>query len=173
MVEKTRKTLQARANIAHKLARYVRAAPVHLHQGSCPSQPSVSHLVHGGEPRRKYRNSDKTWYPADDEKLLFKRKRNQPRPTTGRKSILPGSVVILLSGVHRGRRAVVLKSLSTGSLLVTGPYAINGVPLKRVNPAYVIATSTRVPLDGVNANIDQTHFKRQTHFTKNQLKNAS
>lgn len=44
MVEKTKKTVQARAKIAHKLARYVRATPVHLHQGSCPAQPSVSHL---------------------------------------------------------------------------------------------------------------------------------
>ena len=56
---------------------------------------------------------------------------------------------------------------------MTGPYAINGVPLKRVNPAYVIATSTRVSLDGVAANVDETHFKAQARFTKNQLKNAS
>jgi large subunit ribosomal protein L6e len=66
-----------------------------------------------------------------------------------------------------------LKNLPSGNVLVTGPYAINGVPLKRVNPAYVIATSTRVPLDGVTANIDETHFKRQVRYTKNQLKNAS
>lgn len=44
MVEKTKKTVQARAKIAHKLARYVKAAPVHLPQGSCPAQPSISHL---------------------------------------------------------------------------------------------------------------------------------
>lgn len=79
----------------------------------------------------------------------------------------------MLSGAHRGRRAVVLKSLASGNLLVTGPYAINGVPLKRVNPAYVIATSTRVALDGVTANVDETHFKKQVRFTKNELKNAS
>lgn len=44
MVEKTKKTVQARAKIAHKLAKYVRAAPVHLPTGSSPSQPSVTHL---------------------------------------------------------------------------------------------------------------------------------
>lgn len=44
MVDKTKKTVQARAKIAHKLARYVRAYPVHLPQGSCSAQPSVSHL---------------------------------------------------------------------------------------------------------------------------------
>ena len=78
-----------------------------------------------------------------------------------------------MSGRHRGRRVVVLKTLASGNLLVTGPYAINGVPLKRVNPAYVIATSTKVSLDGVNANVDDAWFKRQRTWTQFQLKNAS
>ncbi len=54
-----------------------------------------------------------------------------------------------------------MKSLKSGNLLVTGPYAVNGVPLKRVNPAYVIATSTKVSLDGVNANVDDAFFRKQ------------
>ena len=68
---------------------------------------------------------------------------------------------------------VVLKSLTSGNLLVSGPYAINGVPLKRVNPAYVIATSTKVSVEGVACNVDDSYFKKQTKFTKDQLKNAS
>lgn len=56
---------------------------------------------------------------------------------------------------------------------MTGPYAINGVPLSRVNPAYVIATSTKVALDGVNANVDDAFFKKARRYTKNELKNAS
>jgi large subunit ribosomal protein L6e len=135
------------------------------------NQPSVSHLgiyaifissLSEELQKENMRNNDKTWYPSDDERKPLSRRRNQPRPAAGRKSIQPGSVVILLSGAHRGRRAVVLKNLPSGNILVTGPYAINGVPLKRVNPAYVISTSTRVPLDGVAANIDETHFKRSS-----------
>jgi hypothetical protein len=38
------KKIQARARIAHKLARYVRATSVHLPSGSSAAQPSVSHL---------------------------------------------------------------------------------------------------------------------------------
>jgi large subunit ribosomal protein L6e len=68
---------------------------------------------------------------------------------------------------------VVLKRLASGNLLVTGPYSINGVPLSRANPAYVLATTTRVPLDGVAANVDDTFFKKGKKFTKNELKNAS
>ena len=56
---------------------------------------------------------------------------------------------------------------------MTGPYAINGVPLRRVNAAYVIATSTKVSLNGVNVNVDDSFFKKARRYTKNELKNAS
>jgi large subunit ribosomal protein L6e len=57
--------------------------------------------------------------------------------------------------------------------LVTGPYSVNGVSLGRVNPAYVLATSTKVSLAGVNVTVDDKFFKRSVRFTKNELKNAS
>ncbi len=46
-------------------------------------------------------------------------------------------------------------------LHLSGPYKINGVPLRRVNQAYVIATSTKVDLSGVKLpEIDDSYFKR-------------
>merc|ERR1712066_1204285 len=65
------------------------------------------------------------YYPADDEVTHFVRKCKTPRPTKGRKCVVPGSVVILLSGRFRGRRVVVLKNLDSGLLLVTGPSKLN------------------------------------------------
>lgn len=173
MVESKGKATTARARIAHKLARYYRATPVHLTGLTTAANPSTSHLTLGGAPKRRLRNSSKTWYPADDERAYIKRNSSQPRPSSGRASVHPGSVVILLSGSNRGRRVVVLKRLTSGNLLVTGPHSINGVSLGRVNPAYVLATTTRVSLDGVNANVDDAFFKRGRRFTKNELKNAS
>jgi large subunit ribosomal protein L6e len=55
-----------------------------------------------------------------------------------------------LAGRFRGKRVVLLKHLPQGVLLVTGPFKINGVPLRRVNARYVIATSSRVDLRGID-----------------------
>lgn len=59
-------------------------------------------------------------------------------------------MLILLSGRFRGKRVILLRQLSQGVLLITGPFKSNGVPLRRVNHRYVIATSTVVDLAGVD-----------------------
>ncbi|TMW68760.1 hypothetical protein Poli38472_006228 [Pythium oligandrum] len=106
--------------------------------------------------------STRRWYPADyiPKKLpSAKTVRNSKKTAKLRKSITPGTVLILLSGRFRGKRVVFLKQLPSGTLLITGPYKINGVPLRRVNQAYVIATSTKVDLSDVTLpEIDDSYF---------------
>ncbi|KAI6034349.1 ribosomal protein L6e-domain-containing protein, partial [Pisolithus microcarpus] len=81
------------------------------------------------------------FYPAEDVRQP-KKSRKSPKPAKLRPTIVPGTVLILLAGRFRGKRVVFLKQLDSGLLL------INGVPLRRVNQAYVIATSTKIDLEG-------------------------
>jgi large subunit ribosomal protein L6e len=58
---------------------------------------------------------------------------------------------------------ILLKALDQGVLLVTGPFKINGVPLRRINARYVIATSKKVDIGGcdskkVEAASDPSYF---------------
>lgn len=56
---------------------------------------------------------------------------------------------------------MLLKALPQGTLLVTGPFKLNGVPLRRVNARYVIATKTTVPLDGLDkSTVDKVSNER-------------
>jgi large subunit ribosomal protein L6e len=115
----------------------------------------------GGAAHKKVTNKSNTWYPADDEKKHFLRKRNVAKPARESKTLTPGKVLILLAGKFRGKRVVVLCYLKSGRVFVGGPHKLNGVPLKRVNAAYVLATSVSVPLDGVNFSaINDDHFKK-------------
>merc|ERR1712146_431211 len=101
--------------------------------------------------------------PVDQERRRFK--------TTGagksyratqklKEGIVPGSVLILVAGRHRGKRVVFLKQLESGLLLVTGPFKINGVPLRRVNQKYVIATSTKLAFDSAIPDRVNDYFSR-------------
>ena len=103
----------------------------------------------------------KNWYPVSDLKSHFKRQCKKPKPTHISATFTPGQVVILLSGRFRGRRVVFLKKLESGLLLVTGPYKYNGVPLKRVNAAYVLPTNTKLKVDAKVADkVNDEFFKK-------------
>ena len=103
----------------------------------------------------------KIWYPVSNLKAHFKRKCKIPKKSHISAELTPGQVVIILSGRFRGRRVIFLKKLESGLLLVTGPYKYNGVPLKRVNAAYVLPTNTKINVDGkVAESINDKFFSR-------------
>ncbi|KAG0025482.1 hypothetical protein BGZ81_007118 [Podila clonocystis] len=101
------------------------------------------------------------FYAAEDV-AVPKKNRKHAGVAKLRNTIVPGTVLILLAGRFRGKRVVFLKQLESGLLLVSGPFKVNGVPLKRVNQAYVIATSTKVELDAskIDAQLNDAFFTR-------------
>merc|ERR1712010_328334 len=117
---------------------------------------AVAKAAPEGRPRR--------YYPTDEERRRFK--------TTGagksyrgskklKQGIVPGSVLILVAGRHRGKRVIFLKQLKSGLLLVTGPFKINGVPMRRVNQKYTIATSTKLDVSvAIPERVDDDYFSR-------------
>jgi len=56
-------------------------------------------------------------------------------------------------GHFKGKKVVFLKQLNSGLLRVTGPYEVNGVPERKVDQAYVIATTTILDIKEVTKEI--------------------
>lgn len=113
--------------------------------------------------RLHYYNTNQApkWYPAEDVPVP-KQSRKSAQPQKLRASLVPGTVLILLSGAFRGKRVVYLKPLEDNTLLVSGPFKVNGVPLRRVNARYVIATSTKVDISGVDVSkFDVKYFAKE------------
>lgn len=107
------------------------------------------------------------YYPAEDIKPTKKVHVVKQNPPRIRSSITPGTVLIILAGRFRGKRVVCLKALESGLLLVSGPYKINGVPLRRVNQAYVIATSTKIDVSAIDVSfLTDEYFARSKDAVK-------
>jgi large subunit ribosomal protein L6e len=116
----------------------------------------------GGPKKAAAAVSAGKYYPADDIKRPLPSRKNQRNAPKVRASITPGTVLILLAGRFRGKRVVALKILESGLVLVSGPYQVNGVPLRRVSPTYVIATSTSVDVSSVDvSSFNDAYFARE------------
>jgi large subunit ribosomal protein L6e len=113
-------------------------------------------------------------FGKNGKKVLTKAEKEGPRgpenrkiKTKPKKGFEPGKVLILLAGRFRGKRVIGLKHMATGSILVTGPYEVNGVPLRRVHQKMCICTSTKIDLTGADpSDITDKEFERKRECFK-------
>ena len=125
------------------------------------TEQALKGVLNKGQTAPKKKSKTPGFYPAEDVKFPLKRAAVAKNPTKLRASITPGTILILLAGHFKGKRVVFLRQLESGLLLVCGPYGVNGVPIKRVNQCYVIATSQKVDASGVDtAKFNDAYFKK-------------
>ena len=158
------KVSQSRSAVYRKRALYKRkktaAAPAAKVEAEKTKVKPIGGDKNGGE-RTVPIQREPRFYPTEDMKKPLKH-RKKVRPSKLKKSLTPGTIAVLLAGRHKGKRVVFLKDLQdSGLILVTGPYKVNGVPLRRVPQSYVIGTQTKIDISGCNVDIDANLFKRQ------------
>ena len=106
------------------------------------------------------------WYPTESTRRVRRNPAKAPKAHSLRRNITPGTVLILLVGRFKGKRVVFIRQLKSGLLLVTGPFKLNGVPLRRVNQSTVIPTSTKVDISGVKAEALNDEFFNRVQVKK-------
>ncbi|VVC97840.1 unnamed protein product [Leptidea sinapis] len=138
-----------------------------------PKKPTVVVKSIGGEKNGGTRNvllrRRRSFYPTQDKiKKHHHHKTFSKHVRRTRPSLTVGTVCILLAGRHSGKRVVLVGILPSGLLLVTGPFAFNSCPLRRIPQRYVIATSTRIDLGDFKlpANLDDAYFKKNKKSVK-------
>jgi len=80
-----------------------------------------------------------------------------------KKNMSPGAVCIILSGTHKGKRVTFLKQMPSGTCLVTGPYKLNGCPVRRVPQHLMVTTSLKIDISNVKvpAHMDDKYFSKK------------
>merc|ERR1712188_260758 len=115
--------------------------------GTCPSMPKFANKFWEKSTEVKAEAKKATrFYPAEDIKKKLGNHHNTTKQTKLRKSITPGTVLILLAGTFK----------------------VNGVPLRRVPQSYVIATQTSVDVSDVKvpAEVNDEFFKKPRQAKK-------
>eukprot|EP01114_Cavostelium_apophysatum_P009081 TRINITY_DN22157_c0_g1_i1.p1 TRINITY_DN22157_c0_g1~~TRINITY_DN22157_c0_g1_i1.p1 ORF type:complete len:245 (-),score=53.27 TRINITY_DN22157_c0_g1_i1:35-769(-) len=126
-------------------------------------KPITKQFGKKGQTRTVYPRGPSSYPTADAARTRAPKKNHPVYKRALRSSITPGTVLILVAGKYMGKRVVFLKQLDSGLLLVTGPVKINGVPLGRIDQAYVIATSTKVDISGVKVpeSVNDAYFTKK------------
>ncbi|XP_034827667.1 large ribosomal subunit protein eL6 [Maniola hyperantus] len=166
----------SKTKMFHKKAKYKFIGKKHP-KAPTDKKPTVVVKPIGGEKNGGTRTvllaRRRSFYPTQDKiRKVAHHKTFSKHVRRTRASLTPGTVCILLAGRHAGKRVVLLAVLPSGLLLVTGPFAYNSCPLRRIPQRYVIGTSTRVELGAFTLppHLDDNYFKKNKRSAKRSVK---
>lgn len=88
--------------------------------------------------------------------LKIENKLNFKKPSTKKikktiSNLKPGSVLILLSQKLLGKKVILINTTESGLLVVTGPFSLNGISLRRVNKKYTIQSGAELRVENFNS----------------------
>ena len=84
------------------------------------------------------------------DRVIKQKKTPRKKKYKERKLFQKGSILILLGKKYNGKKCVFLKYSREGALIVSGPYSVNGIPLRRINRKNAIQTEINIDLTGLN-----------------------
>ncbi|EFA79430.1 60S ribosomal protein L6 [Heterostelium album PN500] len=125
--------------------------------------PVVREATIKGGKKVQLKEKTAKYAPVETSEVRAVARQYKQSPVALRKTITPGTVLIIVAGRYAGKRVVFLKQLTSGLLLITGPFRLNGVPLRRIDQRYVIATSTKVNVANVKVpeSVNDCYFKAE------------
>jgi ribosomal protein L14E/L6E/L27E len=85
-----------------------------------------------------------------ENKLNFEKSSRKKNKKTF-SNLKPGSVLILLSQKLLGKKVILINTTESGLLVVTGPFSLNGISLRRVNKKYTIQSGAELSVENFNS----------------------
>nr|UXY87086.1 60S ribosomal protein L6B [Cryptomonas sp.] len=116
----------------------------------------------------KYRKSASFQHGLVFERKIYLQEPNKSKRDFQNISLPIGSVLVLLSTKFQGRKVILLNVTKTGLFVISGPYALNGISLRRVNPRYIIPTQVEVNIKKINTSVfNDDYFNTLKQSKKN------
>lgn len=119
--------------------------------------PTINKIVN----EKRYDTEDVT---EMEKKFIQKFK---PVPRISRVDLAEGDLVVILEGIHMGKKAVFIKQLPGFKALVSGVSTINGISLFKIDERYLFKLSSKVEVPSISGiNIDRLYESKMNEAEK-------